>query len=52
MLKDGQKNDLSNFEDIQSPYSEKSIDNEDDFEKDNEMLNIDNLKLNIELKNI
>ena len=52
LLKDGQKNDKSNFQSIENTIEENSINNETDSEKEDDSLNIDKMKINLELKNI
>ena len=52
LLKDGQKNDKSNFQSIENTIEENSINNETESEKEDDLLNIDQMKINLELKNI
>ena len=52
LLKDGQKNDKSNFQSIENTIEENSINNETESEKEDDSLNIDKMKINLELKNI
>ena len=52
LLKDGQKNDKSNFQSNENTIEENSINNEDNSENEDELLNIDKMKINLELKNI
>ena len=52
LLKDGQKNDKSNFQSNENTIEENSINNEDNSENEDELLNIDKMKINLELKDI
>jgi len=52
LLKDGQKNDKSNFQSIENTIEENSINNETESEKEDDSLNTDKMKINLELKNI